>query len=262
MAERLDLLKIAPRSLLDAGCGAGVDIGMLQQRYPGSGVLGLDASCQLLSSAHAQRRATQPPHQRLIGKLLPSRNTAPLLACGDFAHLPLAHQTIDVIWSNLALHWHLQPERVFVEWRRVLKTDGLLMFSCFGPDTFKELRQVFKAVDNYPHTLSFADMHDLGDMLIRADFTTPVVDMEIITVTYESAEKLLADARAFGGNPLPDRRRGLIGRRIWQQLLSELDGMRQSDGRIPLTFEVVYGHAFKPVASKTEAGEAIVRFAP
>ena len=140
----------------------------------------------------------------------------------------------------------LSPEAVFAEWRRVLRRDGLLMFSCFGPDTFKELGAAFAAVDAYPHALVFADMHDLGDRMLAAGFTTPVVDMEMITLTYDTPEKLLQDVRAFGGNPLADRRRGLFGRQAWSRVLQELELQRLPDGRIPLTIEVIYGHAFKP----------------
>ena len=155
--------------------------------------------------------------------------------------------------------WHPQPDLVFAEWRRVLRVDGLLMFSCFGPDTFKEIRAAFSQVDAVPHTLNFVDMHDLGDMLVNTGFSTPVMDMETITVTYESTDKLLADVRACGGNPLLTRRRGLLGRSAWTRLVAALDSFRRPDGKIPLTFEVVYGHAFRPAPTKTADGETIIR---
>jgi malonyl-CoA O-methyltransferase len=151
---------------------------------------------------------------------------------------------------------------VFAEWRRVLRVDGLLMFSNFGPDTFRELRAAFAAMDETPHTLPFVDMHDFGDQLVEAGFTTPVMDMEQITVTYDSADKLLADVRAFGGNPLATRRRGLVGRAAWQRMRDALEAGRRADGKLGLTFEVIYGHAFRPAPKTTAAGEAIVRFQP
>jgi malonyl-CoA O-methyltransferase len=112
---------------------------------------------------------------------------------------------------------------VFAEWRRVLRVDGLLMFSTFGPDTFRELRAAFAALDATPHTLPFVDMHDFGDQLVEVGFTTPVMDMETITVTYDTPQALLADVRAFGGNPLATRRRGLVGRAAWQRMLAALE---------------------------------------
>jgi malonyl-CoA O-methyltransferase len=166
---------------------------------------------------------------------------------------------VDLVWSNLALHWHPQPDRVFAEWRRVLRVDGLLMFSCFGPDTFKELRAAFAAVDDAPHALPFVDMHDFGDMLVNVGFSTPVMDMETITVTYASTDKLMADVRAWGGNPLTGKRRGLLGTGAWARIVKALEQNRLSNGRIPLTFEIIYGHAFRPVSRTTASGEAIIR---
>jgi len=163
---------------------------------------------------------------------------------------------------NLALHWHPQPDLVFAEWRRVLRTDGLLMFSCFGPDTLLQIRQAFAGIDDCAHTLPFVDMHDFGDMLVNAGFSTPVMDMEKITLTYATLEQLFADVRSLGGNPLLSRRRGLLGKQAYQTVCERLEAMRQADGRIALTFEVVYGHAFRPVTQKTAQGESIVRIVP
>ena len=136
------------------------------------------------------------------------------------------------------------------------------MFSCFGPDTFKELRAAFVDADAAHHALSFVDMHDFGDMLVNAGFATPVMDMELITVTYDNPRKLLSDVRAWGGNPHTGRRRGLMGKNAWQAVLRSLENQRRSDGKIGLSFEVIYGHAFRPVSRTTSAGESIVRFLP
>lgn len=266
MHERLALVKIQPRQVLDAGCGEGADLSALHQQYPDAAVLGVDASWPMLQQARARQASAQSALNRLLSRMLPGRAGSPAqdnsLLCADFAQLPLKPVSIDMIWSNLALHWHPQPDRVFAEWRRVLRVDGLLMFSCFGPDTFKEVRNAFVAIDQTPHALSFVDMHDFGDMLVDTGFSTPVMDMETITVTYESAEKLLADIRAWGGNPLASRRRGLLGRRSKGLLLEALEQNRDADGKLPLTFEIIYGHAFRPAPTKTSSGEAIIRFNP
>jgi malonyl-CoA O-methyltransferase len=198
---------------------------------------------------------------QMLSRFLPAKAGIDLV-CADFGDLPLGMNSLDLIWSNLALHWHPQPDRVFAEWRRVLRVDGLLMFSNFGPDTFRELRTAFAAMDEAPHALPFVDMHDFGDQLVEAGFSTPVMDMEQITVTYDSAESLLADVRAFGGNPLATRSRGLVGRAAWQRMLAALEAQRRPDGKLGLTFEVIYGHAFRPAPRVTAAGEAIVRFQP
>ncbi|MFC3108499.1 methyltransferase domain-containing protein [Undibacterium arcticum] len=270
MRERLELVKIAPQRVLDAGCGEGADLPMLQKRFHDAQLLAIDAAPAMLLAARQRQAAAQSSVNRLLNKWLPSGIRPPAglnadLLCGDFARLPFGVNALDLVWSNLALHWHPQPDRVFAEWRRVLRVDGLLMFSCFGPDTFKELRAAFaaaeaaEAIDITPHALPFVDMHDFGDMLVNAGFSTPVMDMETITVTYESIDKLLAEVRALGGNPLSNRRHGLTGRRAWQRMRAALDRMRDADGRIPLSFEVIYGHAFRPVPKTTAGGEAIIR---
>jgi malonyl-CoA O-methyltransferase len=134
------------------------------------------------------------------------------------------------------------------------------MFSCFGPDTFKELRAAFAAAGaGSTSALPFVDMHDFGDMLVNAGFSTPVMDMETITVTYDSVDKLMADVRAHGGNPLTTRRQGLLGRNAWRRMSNALEQARGADGRMPLTYEVIYGHAFRPAPTTTASGESIVR---
>lgn len=265
MHERLELIKIAPQRVLDAGCGEGADLATLQERFPDSQVLGMDASPAMLAAVLASRNAALSSMNRLFTKWLPARisggmGAAPGLLSGDFAQLPLGVNSVDLVWSNLALHWHPQPDHVFAEWRRVLKVDGLLMFSCFGPDTFKELRTAFAHVGEAgTAALPFVDMHDFGDMLVNAGFSTPVMDMETITVTYESVAKMMADVRALGGNPLATRRRGLLGRNAWRRVTQALETTRGPDRRMPLTFEVIYGHAFRPAPRTTASGESIVR---
>ncbi len=263
MQERLDLVKILPQKVLDAGCGEGVDMRMLKARYAQARVLGIDASALMLALAQGGQLAALPLLRRWLYRWSPANNADGVVAdflCGDFAALPLPSNAIDLVWSNLALHWHPQPDCVFAEWRRVLRVDGLLMFSCFGPDTFQQLRSAFAEVDNAPHALPFVDMHDFGDMLVNVGFSTPVMDMESITVTYDSVEKLMADVRSWGGNPLSTQRRGLMGKGAWKKVVDAIEQMRQPDGRIPLTFEIIYGHAFRPVPNLTASGEAIIRF--
>lgn len=263
MLERLALVKIEPQRLLDAGCGEGADIAALQKRFAEAQVIGLDGAFNMVALARQHQLGAQSAVNRLLGSLnkwLPTAQSGANLACADFARLPFDANALDMVWSNLALHWHPQPDRVFAEWRRVLRVEGLLMFSCFGPDTFKELRSAFEAVDMAPHTLPFVDMHDFGDMLVNAGFSTPVMDMETITVTYQTPQRLLQDVRAWGGNPLESRRHGLLGRAGHAHVLHALEQLRGADGKIPLTFEVIYGHAFRPVPKTTASGEAIIRF--
>jgi malonyl-CoA O-methyltransferase len=267
MHERLALINLIPHQVLDAGCGEGADLFTLQERFPGAQLLGLDGAPAMLAQAQQRIAAGQPLVSKLLTRWLPIVNQtarardADLIA-GNFAALPFGANALDMVWSNLALPWHPQPDKVFTEWRRVLRVNGLVMFSCFGPDTLKEVNAAFAEVDLAPHVLPFVDMHDLGDMLVNAGFSTPVMDMETITVTYASPDKLLAEVRALGGNPLRTRRQGLLGRNARTRVIDYLTSKRGPDGRIALTYEVVFGHAFRPPPKTTDSGEAIIRFEP
>ncbi len=265
MFERLALVRLSPKAMLDAGCGEGQDLLGLQQAFPAAQLFGIDASLPMLAAARASGAQSQSGMQRLISRVLGSRPAgmhAASLACADFAQLPLPRASMDFLWSNLALHWHPQPHKVIDEWARVLRTDGLLMFSCFGPDTFIELREAFEAIGQRHRVLPFVDLHDYGDMLVSSGLATPVMDMEKLTLTYPSAERLLADVRAFGGNPLTERLLGLDTPRRWQQLTETLEARRDPEGKLRLTLEVIYGHAFRPEPRITAAGEQIIRFEP
>ena len=265
MFERLALIRLDPKRVLDAGCGEGEDLLGLQQAFPLAQLLGMDASPQMLAAAAASGTQSRTRAQKLIGRFLgrrPEGMHSAALASADFARLPLADASLDLLWSGLALHWHPQPHKVIAEWARVLRTDGLLMFSCFGPDTFIELREAFAANGMDERVLPFVDLHDYGDMLVAAGMATPVMDMEKLTITYASADKLLADVRAFGGNPLDGRTRGLDGVQRWHRLLRTIDAARDQNGNIRLTVEVIYGHAFRPAPVTTSRGEQIIRFEP
>ena len=134
------------------------------------------------------------------------------------------------------------------------------MFSAFGPDTFTELRTAYANIGLDVPVLNFVDLHDYGDMMIDAGFADPVMDMEKLNITYSSALDLLSDVRSFGGNPLAKRQSGLTGRGVKEALLRALEQKKNADGRISLSIEVVYGHAFRPLPVKARAGESIIQF--
>jgi malonyl-CoA O-methyltransferase len=266
MFERLELIRVAPEAIIDAGCGEGADFAVLHQRFPQARLIGIDGSQAMIGEAAARQHRTQSAMNRLLARLLPrgaggGGSAAPLLLCGDFARLPLPSTSAGLLWSNLALHWHPRPHEVFAEWRRVLGDEGLLMFSCFGPDTFRELRHA-RQLARTPQVLPFVDMHDFGDMLVDAGFATPVMDMEMLTLTYDTADKMLADVRALGGNPLATRSRGLATRTARDATCQALEAGRNAEGKLTLSIEVIYGHAFRPLARTTSRGESIVHFKP
>lgn len=156
---------------------------------------------------------------------------------------------VQMVWANMLLHQVADPQALIAQWHRALAVDGFLMFSCLGPDTLRELRALHAAMGWPAPAHEFTDMHDWGDMLVQAGFAEPVMDMERITLTYERPERLLQELRELGRNLHAARFAGLRGRgwrQRWLQALAER-GERGPDGRLKLTFEVVYGHALKPV---------------
>ena len=263
MAQRLDYIKLAPLAILDAGCGTGEASAELAARYPAARIVALDAALPMALAARLRLRRTRSMFRRLLAPLVPRIDGAvPASVCADVHALPLRGVEFDMIWSNLALHWANDPPRVFAEFRRVLKVGGLLTFTTLGPDTLKELRAAFAYADGYTHTNRFIDMHDLGDMLVAAGFADPVMDMEHLTMTYAEPRPLLAELKAVGAvNATRGRPRGLMGKARWQRMLAALERARR-DGRVPATFEIVYGHAWKGDPRHTAEGHAIVKLSP
>jgi malonyl-CoA O-methyltransferase len=253
MQERLDFVRIDPKRILDLGCSRGASATGLASRYPQAEQIGLDLVPAMLSAG----RSSRPGWQRWLGI---GTSNEPLAIAADAARLPLAMGSVDLVWSNLLLHWLDDPVPALAEASRVLSVGGLLMFSTLGPDTLKELRAAFG--DGYAHTQRFIDMHDLGDMLVGAGFSDPVMDMEVLTLTYDSFDALIAELRAAGSScAMTARRHGLTGRNTWERAKSAYE-TRRSHGKLPASFEVVYGHAWKVAPKKLADGRAIVQFAP
>jgi malonyl-CoA O-methyltransferase len=266
MAERLGFVRMQPATILDAGCGTGVALGELHARYPDARLVGLDLALNMAAAAchrsGVAAASTRSLLRRVLGPLAPAREFRPWCICGDIAALPIRPASIDLIWSNLTLQWVGDPQKAFAEFRRVLRVGGLLSFTTFGPDTLKELRAAFLAADRATHVGLFIDMHDIGDMLVHAGFSDPVMDMETLTLTYADAMGLMRDLKAIGAhNVTAGRPRGLMGRRRWQRMLVAMEAMRR-EGRLPASFEVIYGHAWKPEPRVTDDGSAIIRVAP
>ncbi len=254
MIDRLGYIKIAPAQLLDAGCGPGNSLPLLAARYDQASIVGVDHCSEFIRQCEARYQVGGV--KSWLDKLRGRRPFSFLEA--DLAAMPMAAESVDMVWSNLALHWHQQPHDVIREWRRVLRISGLAMFSCLGPGTFREVRDAVARAGLQTQTMQFVDMHDFGDILLEHGFMDPVMDQEVITLTYRTVDALLKDVRALGGNPSEARSDGLKGKAWYQRLKDGLEAGRQPDGLLKLSLEVAYGHAWCRPVRQNAAGETLV----
>ena len=228
LLSRLEYIRLAPQRILDLGAGTGYAIEPLTRRYPKAQMLALDFAHAML--LHARRRGRWWRR--------------PLCVCADAEALPLADQSGDLIVSNAAFQWCNDLERAFGECRRVLRPGGLLLFTTFGPGTLQELRAAWSQVDQYTHVSPFLDMHDIGDALVRARFADPVMDADRLTLTYDSVAGLMRDLKTLGArNATAARPRTLSGRARLDAVAQAYEVQRR-DGRLPASYEVLYGHAW------------------
>lgn len=241
MLERLSLISIKPQAILDAGCGTGVGSFALQNRFKKSQVISMDIALGMLQKTKMQRP--------ILNKIFSNQH----LLCADIENLPIASNSIDMLWSNLALQWCNDLDAAFNEAARVLQPDGLYIFSTFGPDTLKELRAASN--NSHTHVSRFIDMHDIGDALTRAGFSAPVLDVEHYTLTYDNVKAVMTDLKSIGAhNATQGRARGLQGKGFLQNLIQNYEQFR-SEGKLPATFEVIYGHAWRPISMRSAGQE-------
>jgi len=244
LLARLAGLRIAPGTLVDLGAALGNGAAALAALYPEARVLAIDSSREML------RRAVAGDFARIVG---------------DAGGLPLPAASVDLLFANLVLPWML-PEALFAEARRVLKPEGVLVFSTLGPDTLGELRQAWRKSDDAIHVHACWDMATLGDLAVRAGLEEPVLDVDRLRVSYTELSHAIRDLRACGAtNTAAGRRRGLTGRGRWHRFAEALWEERQTGGgqRLHLTVELIFGQAFgsRRGRAETVAGEIAVPLA-
>ena len=254
LLEKLEVVKLSPQIILDAGSGPGAAIPTLFSRYKKAQVVTLDLSENMLIKANRH------------GSFLRS----PLAVCGDIENLPFADNSFDLVFSSLSMQWCNDLNAAMMEARRVLKPGGLYVFTTFGPDTLKELRHSWSEVDDGGHVNQFIDMHDIGDALLQDGFAEPVMEAEIMTVTYNSVDALMHDLKAIGANvtaSIPGRDnagdgrvvKGLGGKTVLKTVRQAYEKFR-CDQLLPATYEIIYGHAWKPLSEKTPDKHHFVKF--
>ena len=237
LLERLQAVRIEPRTVLDLGAGTGGALASLRSRFPNARTLPVDLTPEMLAAGAAAGSAV----------------------CADAARLPLQDASVDVVFSNLMLHHCPEPPAVLAEVRRVLTDDGVFVLTTLGPTSLLEVGRAWATADSYTHIAPFTDMHDLGDLLVRSGFAEPVLDSQVLTVTYGEFDKLVADLRHAGGtNANAGRNPGLTGRNTARLFRSACEAQASADGRIPVTIEVVFAIAWAGALEATRpSGDAV-----
>lgn len=235
LLNRMEIVRLIPKTIVDVGCGTGDTTLKLARSYKQAQVIGIDFAEHMLGKA----RSKLSWREKMLGR-------QPKFVCGDAETLPLADQSVDFIFSSLTLQWCNDLEKTFCEFRRILRPGGILMFSSLGPDTLKELRQSWQSVDAGQHVHSFIDMHHVGDALLRAQLADPVMDMEHFTLTFNDGYQLMRELKLLGAhNAATERTHNLTGKTHLRHMLQAYEKHR-SKGKLPATYEIVYGHAWRP----------------
>ena len=244
MAEKLALIRLQPERVVDWWSALGAGAALLEQAYPKARQLRVEPDSRWVERSRAPARRPWWTAARWSGGEVQVACAGDEIASGA-----------GLVWANMMLHAVVDPVALIERWHALLRVDGFVMFSCLGPGTLRELRTLYQRLGWPTPTPGFVDMHDLGDMLVRAGFADPVMDQESLTLRWSSPGALLAELRTLGGNAAPDRAPGLRTPRWRARLEHELQALAAPDGTIGLSFEVAYGHAFK-AAPRLRAGEA------
>lgn len=237
LLDRLSLVTLQPKTILDLGAGTGRNLSLLASRYPKAELFALDIAPAMLQQAKHRFQSDSG-----LKRWLPNHHKPSYMA-GDAESLPLADNSMDMVYANLSLQW-CDLSRCFAEIQRVLRPGGLLSFTTLGPDTLNELRQAWATVDDYPHVNIFYDAHDVGEAMMKSHLSEPVLDIDRITLSYDTAIALMKDLKELGAhNVNSGRRRGLTGKQSFQQVINAYEDFRQNDV-LPASYEVIYGHAW------------------
>lgn len=245
LVERMDLMSMKPLSILDAGAGTGFVSQLLAKRYPKAKITALDLALNMLKQAKGKSSFKQRWNKQFN------------YVNAEVENLPFADASMELIISGLTLQWCQDLPKVFKEFKRVLAPGGLVMFSSFGPDTLKELRQSWAEVDDLAHVNAFADLHDVGDALLQTGFSDPVMDMEMLTVTYNDVKTVMKDLKQIGAhNVMQGRSHNITAKNKLFKMMQAYEGFRVN-GLLPVTHEIVYGHAWVPEVKNKETAVVV-----
>ncbi len=249
LIESFDLINIEPRKILDLGAGTGYGARLLKKRFKRATVVQVDLSQNMLSLSRQNSPRFFSGHQ---------------FVCADAANLPFAPGQFDIVFSSLMLQWCSDLDAVLASVAELVKPGGLFIFASLGPDTLTELRESWQQVDDAVHVNTFIDMHDIGDALVRYGLGEPVLSVEHITMLYDDARTLMREIKAIGAqNANTGRRTSLTGKQRLQAVINHYETFR-SNGKLPATYEAIYGHAWRgasSIKSNATGGESTVSLA-
>jgi len=249
-----DIGDFAPQRIVDVGCGPGEGCVALRARYPHAAVVALDLALPMLREMGSDSFPEVRDRDALATPGEDEPHPISFRVCADAQALPLADASVDLVHSSLCLQWCEDPGLALAEFRRVLRPDGLLLFSTFGPDTLKELRAAFAEIDRMPHVSRFIDMHDIGDALLASGFRDPVLERDDFTLTYADARDLMRELRAIGAtNADAQRQRSLTGKAHLAGVIAAYERFRHA-GALPATYEVIYAIARAPAPGQPVRG--------
>lgn len=243
LVGRLDYIKHVPKTVLDVGSGTGFVTQDLLKRYPKSSIIALDLAYSMARKSQQQGGWFRKP----------------LAVCADAEQLPLKPDSIELLISSLMLQWSNDLKQTFNGFHSVLAPNGLLLFSTFGPETLREMRESWATVDNVPHTSNFLDMHEIGDALLQSGFINPVTDMEMITMTYANVRQLMRDIKQIGAsNTDSQRNKGLMGKQKLKAFEAAYEQFKTIENLYPATWEIIYGHAWVGEGVKFENFDHVI----
>ena len=221
LSEKLNVISIDPKIVIDLGSGTGLLSKKISEIFPNTNLVCVD---------FAQKSLLTNPEKYKV--------------CADAYQLPFASNSIDCIASNLMMQWCSDVKTLLDECYRVLKPEGLFLFTTFGPDTLKELKRSWKVIDNEAHVNEFIDMHDIGDQMLQSGFQSPIMEMEKLILTYEKVIDLMQDLKAIGAQNVENQSKSLTGKTKFKKMIEMYESYREN-GKLPATYEVIYGHAWK-----------------
>lgn len=237
LIESFDQIKIKPGAILDLGSGTGFGSRKLKQRFKKAHIYQCDLSDEML-------RRSKKQSSYFFSK--------DHFVCANAKQIPLSDNHFDLVFSSLMLQWCSDLDAVFTEVKRLLKPGGVFLFTSFGPDTLKELRDSWSKVDEHVHANAFVDIHDIGDALMRNGLNEPVLSVEHLTLTYDDCKQLMRDLKGIGAQNINSgRRKTLTGKKRLAKMVQYYESYRENN-KLPATYEVIYGHAWQPDSNQAK----------